>query len=200
MIFTGARFGVGVDDGAGQARQRVQQAVLGVHGHLVGPHDGAGGVHDDVAFGAQIVADPAEADVAHGEDAGGGGEGGFGAVDEVRVHGVHEAAPHFAGRLPEDERDRDSDEQAHHRVGPGGAQRDAPGPQAAGQGSEAVRAGVKAVRDEGRTVCLVEHNLDVVRELSDHTYFMELGEITASGTLAELTGSARLAEAYFGAQ
>jgi branched-chain amino acid transport system permease protein len=59
---------------------------------------------------------------------------------------------------------------------------------------------VAAVRDQGRTVCLVEHNLDVVRELSDHTYFMELGEITASGTLAELTGSARLAEAYFGAQ
>ncbi|MFI0353407.1 ATP-binding cassette domain-containing protein [Actinomadura sp. 9N407] len=59
---------------------------------------------------------------------------------------------------------------------------------------------VAAVRDEGRTVCLVEHNLDVVRELSDHTCFMELGEITASGTLAELTGSARLAEAYFGAQ
>ncbi|TDC68741.1 branched-chain amino acid ABC transporter ATP-binding protein/permease [Actinomadura sp. GC306] len=59
---------------------------------------------------------------------------------------------------------------------------------------------VAAVRDEGRTVCLVEHNLDVVRELSDHTYFMELGEITASGTLAELTGSARLADAYFGAQ
>ncbi|MFI0368893.1 ATP-binding cassette domain-containing protein [Actinomadura sp. 1N219] len=59
---------------------------------------------------------------------------------------------------------------------------------------------VAAVRDEGRTVCLVEHNLDVVRELSDHTYFMELGEITASGTIAELTGSARLAEAYFGAQ
>ncbi|NKZ02280.1 branched-chain amino acid ABC transporter ATP-binding protein/permease [Actinomadura latina] len=59
---------------------------------------------------------------------------------------------------------------------------------------------VAAVRDEGRTVCLVEHNLDVVRELADHTYFMELGEITASGTLDELTGSARLAEAYFGAQ
>lgn len=59
---------------------------------------------------------------------------------------------------------------------------------------------IDAVRAEGRTVCLVEHNLDVVRELADHTYFMELGEITASGTIAELTGSARLAEAYFGAQ
>ncbi|MEU5879816.1 branched-chain amino acid ABC transporter ATP-binding protein/permease [Spirillospora sp. NPDC047279] len=59
---------------------------------------------------------------------------------------------------------------------------------------------VAAVRAEGRTVCLVEHNLDVVRELADHTCFMELGEITAAGTIAELTGSARLAEAYFGAQ
>lgn len=59
---------------------------------------------------------------------------------------------------------------------------------------------VDAVRAEGRTVCLVEHNLDVVRELADHTYFMELGQITASGTIAELTGSARLTEAYFGAQ
>ncbi|MFI0405668.1 ATP-binding cassette domain-containing protein [Actinomadura sp. 3N508] len=65
---------------------------------------------------------------------------------------------------------------------------------------ETMLAMVAAVRDEGRTVCLVEHNLDVVRELSDHTCFMELGEITASGTIAELTGSARLAEAYFGAQ
>lgn len=59
---------------------------------------------------------------------------------------------------------------------------------------------VAAVRAEGRTVCLVEHNLDVVRELADHTCFMELGEITASGSIADLTGSARLAEAYFGAQ
>jgi branched-chain amino acid transport system permease protein len=59
---------------------------------------------------------------------------------------------------------------------------------------------IDAVRAEGRTVCLVEHNLDVVRELADHAYFMELGEITASGTIAELTSSARLAEAYFGAQ
>ncbi|KAB2386332.1 branched-chain amino acid ABC transporter ATP-binding protein/permease [Actinomadura montaniterrae] len=65
---------------------------------------------------------------------------------------------------------------------------------------ETMLAMVAAVRDEGRTVCLVEHNLDVVRQLADHTCFMELGEITASGTLDELTGSARLAEAYFGAQ
>lgn len=59
---------------------------------------------------------------------------------------------------------------------------------------------IAETRDRGRTICLVEHNLEVVRELADHTYFMELGEITASGTIEELTSSARLAEAYFGAQ
>ncbi|MGH9135238.1 MAG: ATP-binding cassette domain-containing protein, partial [Ilumatobacteraceae bacterium] len=57
---------------------------------------------------------------------------------------------------------------------------------------------VAAVRDQGRTVCVVEHNLHVVGRLADHTYFMELGEITAQGTIAELTGTPRLAEAYFG--
>ncbi|GAC1589482.1 MAG: hypothetical protein NVS3B21_06170 [Acidimicrobiales bacterium] len=57
---------------------------------------------------------------------------------------------------------------------------------------------VESVRDEGRTICIVEHNLAVVGQLADHTYFMELGSITAEGTMHQLTSSARLAEAYFG--
>jgi branched-chain amino acid transport system permease protein len=57
---------------------------------------------------------------------------------------------------------------------------------------------VEAVREEGRTVCIVEHNLHVVGRLADHTYFMELGRITAEGTIDELTNAPRLAEAYFG--
>lgn len=57
---------------------------------------------------------------------------------------------------------------------------------------------VEAVRDQGRTVCIVEHNLHVVGRLADHTYFMELGRIAAQGTISELTSSPRLAEAYFG--
>jgi branched-chain amino acid transport system permease protein len=57
---------------------------------------------------------------------------------------------------------------------------------------------IEAVREQGRTVCIVEHNLHVVRRLADHTYFMELGRITAQGTIAELTNTPRLAEAYFG--
>jgi len=57
---------------------------------------------------------------------------------------------------------------------------------------------IEQVRDRGRTVCVVEHNLHVVGRLADHTYFMELGQITAEGTIAELTNDRRLAEVYFG--
>ena len=57
---------------------------------------------------------------------------------------------------------------------------------------------IEALREQGRTICIVEHNLHVVGRLADHTYFMELGQITAEGTIEELTGSERLAEAYFG--
>ena len=57
---------------------------------------------------------------------------------------------------------------------------------------------IEKVRDQGRTVCIVEHNLHVVDHLADHTYFMELGQITDQGTFQELTNSPRLAEAYFG--
>jgi len=57
---------------------------------------------------------------------------------------------------------------------------------------------ISQIRDAGRTVCIVEHNLDVVGRLADHVYFMELGAVTAEGSFADLTGDARLAEVYFG--
>ena len=57
---------------------------------------------------------------------------------------------------------------------------------------------IEALREQGRTICIVEHNLHVVGRLADHTYFMEVGRITAEGTIEELTSSPRLADAYFG--
>ncbi len=63
---------------------------------------------------------------------------------------------------------------------------------------EAMLSLIEKVREQGRTVCIVEHNLHVVDHLADHTYFMELGRITDQGTFKELTSSPRLAEAYFG--
>jgi branched-chain amino acid transport system permease protein len=63
---------------------------------------------------------------------------------------------------------------------------------------DAILGLVERVRDQGRTVCIVEHNLHVVERLADHTYFMELGRVTAQGNFRELTAVPRLAEAYFG--
>ncbi len=63
---------------------------------------------------------------------------------------------------------------------------------------DVVLALIEEIRSQGRTVCIVEHNLHVVGRLADHTYFMELGRITAEGTIDELTSSERLAEVYFG--
>jgi branched-chain amino acid transport system permease protein len=57
---------------------------------------------------------------------------------------------------------------------------------------------IEELPHQGRTVCIVEHNLNVVSRLADTIYFMELGQITAQGTFATLTDDARLAEAYFG--
>jgi branched-chain amino acid transport system permease protein len=57
---------------------------------------------------------------------------------------------------------------------------------------------ISQLREEGRTVCIVEHNLDVVGRLADHVYFMEVGTVTAEGNYADLTGDERLAEVYFG--
>jgi branched-chain amino acid transport system permease protein len=52
--------------------------------------------------------------------------------------------------------------------------------------------------EAGRTVCIVEHNLDVVQRLAHRICFMHEGSVTAEGTMAELARQERLQEAYFG--
>jgi branched-chain amino acid transport system permease protein len=54
------------------------------------------------------------------------------------------------------------------------------------------------MRELGKTVCIVEHSIHVVERLADTVFFMELGRITAQGTIGELTSNPRLAEVYFG--
>jgi branched-chain amino acid transport system permease protein len=57
---------------------------------------------------------------------------------------------------------------------------------------------VAYMRELGKTVCIVEHSIHVVERLADTVFFMELGRITAQGTIRELTSDPRLAEVYFG--
>jgi branched-chain amino acid transport system permease protein len=54
------------------------------------------------------------------------------------------------------------------------------------------------LRNRGKSVCVVEHNLHVVEQVADRIYFMESGRITAEGTMSELMSQERLAEVYFG--
>jgi branched-chain amino acid transport system permease protein len=57
---------------------------------------------------------------------------------------------------------------------------------------------VATMRELGKTICIVEHSIHVVERLADTVFFMELGRITAQGTIGELTSNPRLAEVYFG--
>ncbi|MDW5593042.1 branched-chain amino acid ABC transporter ATP-binding protein/permease [Conexibacter stalactiti] len=57
---------------------------------------------------------------------------------------------------------------------------------------------IDRVRDQGRTVCIVEHNMHVIEQIADVTYFMESGRVVASGDVGELLKDNHLAEVYFG--
>lgn len=57
---------------------------------------------------------------------------------------------------------------------------------------------IKDLAKSGKTICIVEHNLEVVREMSDTVYFMAEGRKIAQGTADELMSDPELGEIYFG--
>ncbi|MHA6629469.1 branched-chain amino acid ABC transporter ATP-binding protein/permease [Pseudonocardia sichuanensis] len=57
---------------------------------------------------------------------------------------------------------------------------------------------VREVAADGRTVCVVEHNLQIVRALASHAYFMDAGRIVAEGSPDELMADEHLTSIYFG--
>ena len=58
---------------------------------------------------------------------------------------------------------------------------------------------IKELRNEGKTVLFVEHDMDMVHEISDWVIVMAQGEIIAEGTPATVMGNAQVIEAYLGA-
>ncbi len=58
IVGVSPRLRVGVYQRGGQTRQRVQQAVLGADRDLVRGDRAGIGIHDDFAFGPQLLADP----------------------------------------------------------------------------------------------------------------------------------------------
>ena len=58
---------------------------------------------------------------------------------------------------------------------------------------------VKSLRDEGRTVIFVEHDMDVVRDISDWVVVMAEGAIIAEGPPESLGANQQVIDAYLGA-
>jgi branched-chain amino acid transport system ATP-binding protein len=58
---------------------------------------------------------------------------------------------------------------------------------------------VKSLRDEGRTVIFVEHDMDVVRDISDWVVVMAEGSIIAEGPPSSIGANQQVIDAYLGA-
>jgi len=62
---------------------------------------------------------------------------------------------------------------------------------------------VKLVRDrltDGITICLIEHNLDIVHGISDRIAFLDQGTVLAAGEPKAILNDPKLAAIYFGEQ
>ncbi len=72
---------------------------------------------------------------------------------------------------------------------------------ASGLDGESLRRIVPMVRklvDHGKTVLLIEHNMELISELSDDVVFLHQGRVLAAGAPAEITRDPALTEIYFG--
>ena len=61
-----------------------------------------------------------------------------------------------------------------------------------------VLAVIRALRDDGLTVLLVEQNARAALAIADRAYVLETGRVTLSGPAADIQADARVREAYLG--
>jgi neutral amino acid transport system ATP-binding protein len=59
---------------------------------------------------------------------------------------------------------------------------------------------IKLLRDEGRTVLFVEHDMDMVHEISDWVVVMAEGRVISEGTAMDVGADQRVIDAYLGAR
>lgn len=57
---------------------------------------------------------------------------------------------------------------------------------------------VRELRDEGRAVVLIEHNMDLIRQLSDHLFVLDSGQLLAEGVPDQVLAKKEVIEAYLG--
>ena len=64
---------------------------------------------------------------------------------------------------------------------------------------ERVKLILKRMRDEGRTIIFVSHNMEIVREMSDHIIVMDSGQLLTSGDVEVVLNRKEVIDAYLGA-
>jgi len=57
---------------------------------------------------------------------------------------------------------------------------------------------IKELKQKGETVILIEHNMDLIRELSDYVFVMDEGKLLAKGAPEKVLAEKRVIEAYLG--
>lgn len=57
---------------------------------------------------------------------------------------------------------------------------------------------VRRLVEHGKTVLLIEHNMELISELADQVVFLHQGRVLATGAPAEITRDPALTEIYFG--
>lgn len=57
---------------------------------------------------------------------------------------------------------------------------------------------IQELKQEGKAVILIEHNMDLIRSLSDHVFVMDEGKLLAEGAPEKVLAEKKVMEAYLG--
>lgn len=57
---------------------------------------------------------------------------------------------------------------------------------------------LRELKEGGAAVVLIEHNMDIIRDLADHCYVLDSGKVIAEGTPEEVLRNAVVMDAYLG--
>jgi len=57
---------------------------------------------------------------------------------------------------------------------------------------------IQKLKQNGKTIILIEHNMELIRELCDHLYVMDEGKVLAEGKPAKVLEEKKVIEAYLG--